>query len=381
MSKQATYGVPRVSEESFESLVPMNLVAIANNRLINQQIEQSKCETPKEVVDWMGAMQAQDYAMAKWAIGVRLPEATDRMIETAMSKGEIIRTHLLRPTWHIVSADDIYWMLALRATRIKAAMRPRFNQLGLTEDMVVKSNQIMEKALRGGKNLTREEILPELTKAGIPVDENRASHLLMWAELDGLVCSGATKGKKLTYALLEERVPKADLPSTEEALAKLAKKYYSSHGPATVQDFAWWSGLSAKEASHALELVKSNFKAETINGQTYWYLQVQSPAPKEKKVVTLLPAFDEFIISYTDRGAALPFENFNKAVSNNGIFRPIVVVNGQVTGIWKRTIQKGKVVVETEFFQPPEKTTLRLIEEAARRYGNFLGMETEFSMP
>jgi hypothetical protein len=359
----------------------MNLVDIANNRLINQQIERSKCETPKEVVDWMGAIQAQDYAMAKWAIGVRLPEATDRIVEIALSNGEIIRTHLLRPTWHIVSADDIYWMLALRATRIKAAMRPRFKQLGLTEDMVVKSNQIMEKALRGGKNLTREEILPELTKAGIPVDENRASHLLMWAELDGLVCSGATKDKKLTYALLEERVPKADQPSREEALAKLAKKYYSSHGPATVQDFTWWSGLSAKEASHALELVKSNFKAETINGQTYWYIQTQSPAPIEKEVVTLLPAFDEFIISYTNRTAALPSENFNEAVSNNGIFRPIVVVNGQVTGIWKRTIQKGKVVVETEFFQPPEKTTLRLIEEAARRYGNFLGMETEFSMP
>jgi hypothetical protein len=288
---------------------------------------------------------------------------------------------MLRPTWHFITADDIYWMLALRAAHIKAAIRPRATQLGLTEDVIAKSNHIMEKILRGGKNLTREEILTELTKAGIPVDENRASHLLIWAELDGLVCSGATKGKKLTYALLEERVPKTDLPSREEALARLAKRYFSSHGPATVHDFIWWSGLPAREGSHALELIKSKFKAETINGQTYWSILPPSFPPNDHDVVILLPAFDEFIISYTDRDAVLPMENFSKTVSDNGIFRPIIVVNGQVIGIWKRTFKKGKVLVETRFFQPPEKGTLGLIEEAAKKYGQFLGMETEISFP
>jgi hypothetical protein len=355
----------------------MNPAVIANIRLINQQIVRSKCETAKDVVDWMGAMQAQDYAMAKWAIGVRLPEATDRLVETALDNGEIIRTHMLRPTWHFISADDIYWMLALRGAGIKAAIRPRAKQLGLTEEIVAKSNQIMERAMRGGKSLTREEILSYLIKAGIPVDENRASHLLMWAELDGVICSGATKGKKVTYALLEERVLKTDLPSREEALARLAKKYFSSHGPATVKDFTWWSGLSAREASHAFELVKLNLNPETIYGQTFWSLHTPPLPPAVKDMAILLPAFDEFIISYTDREAALPLENFSMSVSSNGIFRPIIVVNGQVTGIWKRTIQKGKVLVETNFFQPPEKTTLALIEEAARKYGNFLGMEIE----
>jgi hypothetical protein len=235
----------------------------------------------------------------------------------------------------------------------------------------------MERAMRGGKSLTREEILSYLIKAGIPVDENRASHLLMWAELDGVICSGATKGKKVTYALLEERVLKTDLPSREEALARLAKKYFSSHGPATVKDFTWWSGLSAREASHAFELVKLNLNPETIYGQTFWSLHTPPLPPAVKDMAILLPAFDEFIISYTDREAALPLENFSMSVSSNGIFRPIIVVNGQVTGIWKRTIQKGKVLVETNFFQPPEKTTLALIEEAARKYGNFLGMEIE----
>jgi hypothetical protein len=329
----------------------------------------------------MGALQAQDYGMAKWAIGVRLQEATDRTIETAISKGEIIRTHLLRPTWHFISADDIFWMLALRAAPIKVSLRSRDKQLGLSEDIIAKSNTILANVLQDGKHLTREELLPELTKAGIPIDENRASHLLVRAEMDGLVCSGAIKDRKQTYALLEERVPKADLPSREEALAKLAKIYFRSHGPATVQDFSWWSGLSGKDASQALEMVESDFHSETIEAQTYWFSNHHSLSPSNNGTVYLLPAFDEFIISNADRRAALPYQSFSKAVSNNGIFHPIVVVNGQVTGIWKRTIQKGKLLVETLFFEPPEKAIQRLVEEAARKYGNFLGMDTEFSMP
>ena len=359
----------------------LNLTDIANIRLISQQIERPKFKTVKELVGWMGALQAQDYGMAKWAIGVRLHEATDRTIETAISKGEIIRTHLLRPTWHFISADDIYWMLALRAAPIKASLRSRDKQLGLPEDMIAKSNTILANALQGGKHLTREELLIELTKGGIPIDENRASHLLVRAELDGLVCSGAIKDTKQTYALLEERVLKGYLLSKEEALAKLAKIYFLSHGPATMQDFVWWSGLSGKDASLALEMVKSDFHSETIAAQTYWFSNHLSLSPSNNGTVYLLPAFDEFIISYTDRRAALPLERFNKAVSNNGIFHPVVVVNGQVTGIWKRTIQKGKVLVETKFFEPPEKTILRLVEDAANKYGNFLGMETEISLP
>jgi hypothetical protein len=358
----------------------MNLAEIANIRLTNQQIEQPKCKTAKEVVDWMGALQAQDYGMAKWAIGLRLPNATDQMIETAIANGEIIRTHLLRPTWHFISADDNHWMLALRAAPLKAAMRPRLNQLGLSETVIANSNKIMESVLQGGKHLTRDELLPELIKARIPIDENRASHLLMRAELDGLLCSGATKGKKLTYALLEERVPKTSLLAREEALAKLANTYFRSHGPATLADFTWWSGMSTKDASHALEMIKLNLQSETIEGQPYWFTQAQTYSPDDKTVVHCLPAFDEFIISYQDRQAALPFENFSKAVSNNGIFRPIVVINGQVTGIWKRTIKKDKIVVETKLFQLPDKSAMHLIENAARLYGNFIGMETEISV-
>ena len=358
----------------------MNLAEIAKIRLINQQIERPQFKTVKELVDWMGAVQAQDYGMAKFAVGVRLPGATDQVVEAAINNGEIIRTHILRPTWHFVSAEDIYWMLALRAAPLKAGLRSRHAQLGLSESIIARSNAILGNLLQGGNHLTRDELLPELSQAGIPIDENRASHLLVRAELDGLVCNGVIRGRKLTYALLEERVPKTVLPTREEALAKLAKKYFSSHGPATVPDFAWWSGLSFKDASRALEMVKQHLAAETIESQTYWYPESQALPPTNKETAHLLPAYDEFLISYTDRRAALRFENFSKAVSNNGIFRPIVVVDGQVTGIWKRTVKKDKIIVETEFFQPPDPTTMELIENAARQYGKFIGMEIEMAL-
>ena len=374
--KKEKYYQP-VGIKEHEETTNMNLADIAHFRLLNQQIERPKFKIIKELVDWMGAMQAQDFCMAKWAIGARLLNATDQVIESAINNGEIIRTHLLRPTWHFVSADDIYWMLALRAAPIKASLGSRHKQLGLSEAIIAKSNTILRNTLQGGKQLTREALLPELTKAGIPIDENRASHLLVRAELDGLVCSGATKGRKLTYALLEERVPKTSLPTRDEALAKLANIYFSSHGPATLADFAWWSGLPVTEAIHALEMIKLGLKSETIDTQTYWSLKTHSFPPTEEESVHLLPAFDEYIISYKDRRAVLPDENFSKAVSNNGIFRPIIIINGQVAGIWKRTIIKDKVVMETELFHQPDKTTIGMIEKAALRYGCFLEMETE----
>ena len=270
-------------------------------------------------------------------------------------------------------------MLELSAPQIKASVATRHKYLGFTDSICSTSNRIIEKALRDGKYLPREELIAELKKAKIATDDNRASHLFLLAELDGIVCSGATKEGKYTYALLEERVPKTKSLTREEALATLAKKYITSHGPATLHDFVWWSGLSVKDAKHALEMVKSDFISDTFDSQTYWFADSFSiPKPKTEGVY-LLPAYDEFIISYKDRRASLPSENHNKTVSSNGIFRPVIVVNGQVTGLWKRAISKDKVVVETETFKPPNKTINTLIEKAAIQYGNFLEMKTEIN--
>jgi hypothetical protein len=345
---------------------------IASLRLVSQQLVGTKLKSVKDVVGWLGAMQAQDYAMVKWAIGVRLPNSTNRTIEVAIDKGEIIRTHLLRPTWHFASATDVRWMLALTAPQIKSSMTTRHKELGLTGAVLSKSFAIMERAMSGGMHLTREELIAELGKAKIATDKGRASHLFLCAEAEGIICSGALKEGKQTYALLEEWVPKAKPMSKEEALTKLAKRYFAGHGPATLRDFIWWSGLPVNNARLALESVKRDFHSETIDSQTYWFSGGLSIPKRAKESAYLLPAFDEFIISYKNRRASLPHENHHKAVSNNGIFRPIIVVNGRVTGIWKRTIKKDKDQISMTFFERPDKTIAALIEKAAERYGRFI---------
>lgn len=355
----------------------MDLIDISNIRLFSQQIAHPKFSAVKDIVGWMGAMQAQDYNMVKWAVGVRLLNTTGQTIETAISNGEVIRTHLLRPTWHLVSADDISWMLGLTAPRIRNSLKSRHCELELSETIFSKSNDIIVKALEGGEHLTRQELIVEFEKAGILTIDNRVSHLLLRAELDGIVCSGTSRGGKQTYALLEKRVPKTKSLTKVESLAKLARKYFTSHYPATIQDFIWWSGLSVGDAKQALEAIKSDFSSETIASKPYWFPNSLLIRRTDQESVYLLPAYDEFLISYKDRSALLPFRSQNKTVSNNGIFRPIIVVNGQVAGIWKRAKKKDKVIVETEMFYQPSKTTIDLIEKAAIHYGQFLSNEIE----
>ncbi len=325
----------------------------------------------------MGALQAQDYPMCKWAVGIRLPAATEKTVEAAIHKGEIIRTHLLRPTWHLVAAEDLHWMLALSAPKLKASLKGRHKELELTDAVLKKSNSIIEKALTKNGHLTREELVAELKKARIAVDNNRSSHLLFWAEMEALICSGSLKDNQPTYALLNEWVPKKISLTKEEATAQLTLRYFTSHGPATLPDFVWWSGLNITDARRGLESIKDQLQEETIAGQSYWMSPALVIPPGKPSSVYFLPAFDEYIISYKDRSAILA-DNYKKnAIWVNGLFRPVIVVNGQAAGIWKRSIQKGKTIVETEFFRPPAKKMTALIKKAAAAYGHFLDQPME----
>jgi hypothetical protein len=355
----------------------LTLLEISNTRLLNQKIEASTLATAKEVVSRMGAMQAQDFAMAKWAIGQRMLNASDEKVESALNEAEIIRTHVLRPTWHFVTADDIYWMLALTAPRIRSSMKSRDRDLELTAEVYNKSFNILQKKLSGGINLTRDEIAQFLNDANIKTDNNRLSHILMGAELESLVCSGRKTGNKLTYGLLAERVTNRKILSKEESLAELAKKYFTSHGPATLKDFAWWSGLAVGDAAKALNSVKTGFISETHGSEVFWFYELISNHVERKTSLHLLPAFDEFLISYKDRSASLANTHNKKAVSDNGIFYPVVILNGQVAGKWKRISKKDKVEIEINLFADSAKITNQLLEKEALLFGQFLNKEVE----
>jgi hypothetical protein len=340
-------------------------------RLASHQLSGNRLKAPAEVVAWAGAVQAQDFGMAKWAIGVRLPGSTEKAVEEAFNRGEVLRTHVLRPTWHFVTPKNIRWMLALSADKIKASARSRDRDLEITETLYSRTNRLIEKALEGNCHLTREDVACVLENANIRTDTARMTHFLMRAEVESIVCSGRLKGKTHTYALLDERVSPDPALHREEALARLAGIYFTSHSPATLQDFAWWSGLSQTEAQNGLDTVQADLLAEKKNGLTY-YRPANTFARKQEAPaqVHLLPAFDEYIIAYRDRLAVLPAENYAGAISSNGIFRPVILINGIVAGLWKRTASKHQPL-ELNFLTPPDAVAESLIRQAADRYLTF----------
>jgi hypothetical protein len=348
---------------------------IAHQRLLNQHIALARLEKPGEVVAWLGAVQAQDYAGAKWALGLRLQGARDDDIEQAFTDGAILRTHLLRPTWHFVTPADIGWILALTAPRVQAVNAYMYRKLELDQTIFRRSSAALIKALQGGKQLTREELRGVLRQAGVVTDgELRMGYLMMRAELDGLLCSGARRGKQFTYTLLEERVAQARTLERDEALAELTRRYFMSRGPATLQDFVKWSGLTTTDARSGLEMVKSNFIHEVIESKTYWFSTSTPFAKASSPTAYLLSVYDEYVSGYKDRSAIGDAEHTAKLVSLGNALTHIIVVDGQIVGTWKRTIRKGTVVIETNPFTQLTKAENRAIAVAARQYGEFLDL-------
>lgn len=354
----------------------MTTQSIIYHRLQLQKISAAHPENIQSVVAYMGAIQAQDYPMAKWAVGCRLPNTTDAVIENALNKGEIVRTHVLRPTWHLVAAQDVRWMLALTGPFIKAASASRDRDLGIDASLYQKTNAAIVKALEGNKHLTRAEVMQELEKSGIATNSSLAVHFMMNAECDGLVCNGIMKGKEHTYTLLEQKILAAPVLHREEALATLAQRYFTSHAPATLPDFQWWSGLPMRDARAALESIKKELASFELEGKTYFIHEqkLDATAQEPTQGVHFLPAFDEYTVSYKDRSVVFDPSWHKEAITSNGIFKPIILINGQVKGIWKRTVQKQKVVVEPTFFDPNDQLEMDVMQRATQGYGNFLGM-------
>jgi len=315
----------------------------------------------------MGAMQAQDYAAASWALSLRLPHITAADVDKALAAGTIIRTHVMRPTWHFVAPKDLRWMLDLTAGRVKQVMGTNNRKLGLDEKLFTKANKVIVKALEGNKQLTRSELIAILQKAKIPTDENRFSHIMVMAELEQLICSGGKKGKQFTWSLLDERVPAVKAISRDQALATLAERYFISHGPATAADFAWWSGLTITDAKGGVEMARNKLANEEIEGNTYWFAEGDSA--KNKTHTCLLPVYDEYVVAYKDRSAAAA--THPGLSRNNALFNNIILVNGKVTGTWKRSFKQDVVCIELQPFQKYTKAQQQAIAKAARHYATF----------
>lgn len=343
-------------------------------RLQNQHLAKPIFSKPAEIVQWLGAVQAQDYAGAKWALGQRLINADDDLIEKAFTDGDIIRTHVMRPTWHFIAPEDVRWMLDLTAKRVHATAATRHRQLELTYDVFTKCINAITKALDGGKQLARTELTDILRNAKITTDEHRFVHIMMEMELQQVVCSGGRKDKQFTYALLDERVPKGKTLVREEALATLAERYFTAHGPATLADYAWWSGLTIAYCKAGLEMIKNKLVNETIGSNTYWFADEGLNYVKPANVY-LLPNYDEYIVSYKDRSSTIDLKYIDKADPRGTIFNNTLIINGKVMGIWKKEVKKNKAIVSVAPFKPLSKLTLSALNTASERYAKFLGIK------
>ncbi|MBO9727352.1 MAG: AlkZ family DNA glycosylase [Chitinophaga sp.] len=348
----------------------MNSQQIAQIRLQQQQIRSTQLTSPAALVEWMGCIQAQDYAGAKWAIGSRIPGSTDASIEKDFNDGRFLRTHILRPTWHFVSPQDIRWMLQLTAPKIKAFNKNLHVKLGISDKDLSQSKTIIGKALSNKTFLTRSALKPLLTKAKINTDDIRLGFLLMDAELDGLICSGPRQGKQFTYALLSDRAPAQAPLDRDEAISRLTLRYFSSHGPATVNDFQWWSGLNMTDIKKGLLLNKSALTHIVANGQAYWFPAALKADQAPPVTAFLLPSYDEYTVAYKDRSDILP--PALNTLTGYGIFKPVIVINGQIHGIWNRKEVGKQLVVDTQLIKK-QKSADRAITAAIQRYKTFMG--------
>lgn len=355
-------------------MMPPSPSALVQRRLANQFLVGAPLEAPVDVVRALGAVQSQDYAGGQWAIGMRTRASTVADVEAAISSGAILRTHVLRPTWHFVAREDIRWMLQLTGPRVSAVMGIYNEKLGLTPAVYRRSHRVIAKALDAGVPLTRRELAESLRAAGIETSGFRLVRLVMQAEVDGLICSGPRRGNQFTYALLDHRAPAADPIERDEALARLATIYFRTRGPASAHDFAWWSGLTVGDARRAMDILGSELARVEVDGRLLGVIETDRIAPASAKVGHLLPNYDEYFIGHRDRSfIGLRLGGVDLVTGGDARIGHVVLVGGQLVGRWKRLGAASETTVDATFMTRVSRDERATIDRARARLEQFLG--------
>ncbi len=342
-------------------------------RRVSHQLLKEPGTTAHDVVAYMGAMQAQDYYGALWSIGLRTGLSEAEVI-AAVEKREIVRTWPQRGTLHYVASEDVGWMTALSAPRLVLGAKRRHEDLGLSEAILVRAKELFGQALEGGKTFTRPQMLELLEADGISTQGGRGYHILWFAAQTGQLYVGPMLAKQQTFGLVQDLPVSQRHMSREESVVELAKRYFTARGPATVQDFMWWSGLTAVEAKAGLAANSASLRSENYNGRDYWFA-IGTQTPSEIPRGMLLAGFDEYVLGYKDRSLHIADEHFERVLpGRNGVFMPTIVVDGHVVGLWKRTIKKARVELVLEYLESADKSAEAAVTAAAEHYADFLGL-------
>ena len=322
------------------------------------------------MVRWLGAVQAQEYGPTKWTLGMRMRSATGTTIEDAFTRGDFVRTHILRPTWHFIPAEDLLWMLELSAPRVHKANAYMYRQTDLDKATLKRALKVCRSALQGGKQLTRKELASALADDGIGGKNLRITYIVMYAELEGLICSGARRGKQFTYALVSERAPTQNDLTREQGLAELCRRYFLSHGPATLQDFVWWSGLTMVDARKGVEMAGYEIKEEQVDRISYWSSSKRNHKKLLSPFALLTPTYDEYTLSYKDR-SALSGRVIRGQIVETDIFQ-FISIDGKIVGNWKRALKRDCVEIEINLLTELTKAEGAAVRQAALQYAKFM---------
>lgn len=350
----------------------MTIDSVVTRRLASQRLTRAGFRRPADVVAWFGAVQAQEFEPAKWGIGLRMADAaTSADIASAFDAGQILRTHVMRPTWHFVAQADIRWLVELTGPRVLRSLAVYDRQLELDARTVTRGLAVIERALSGRTYLTRAELADHLARAGLAMKGQRLAHMAAHAELGGLICSGPRRGRQSTYALLAERAPDAQALPPDEALATLARRFLQSHGPATLRDFVWWSGLLTADARRAFEIVCA--KAEVLDGLSYWTIGPGPGGRLRDRAVHLLPVYDEYVVAYRDR-VAVPHGPSAVQTPGQGsiVFQHAVVVDGRIAGTWRVQPRARRATIRVAPLARLTRADREGIDRAAGRYARFV---------
>jgi hypothetical protein len=329
---------------------------------------------PADVVRWFGAVQSQDFGLAKWSLGERLPGITDAEVQRSFDAGEFLRTHVLRPTWHFVTPDDIRWLLRLTSPRVHATNAYAYRRAGLDDDGFAKAHVLLAEALDGGAHRTRAELADVLGGAGLPTTGFGLGYLLMHAELDGLICSGPMRGKQHTYTLLEARVPPTPERDPDEALAELVTRYFTSHGPATAKDLRWWASLTLADVARGVALAGDRLRHDLLDGVSYWS-GWQETAVLASPTVHLVQGYDEYVVAFAESKYVLDVAGTARALPPGTVVpNGVLLLNGQVAGRWKRTSTKDTLLVGAVLYRPLTPAESQALDAAAARQASYLNL-------
>ena len=332
-------------------------------RLLSQQLIVPQWKDPADVVSWFGAMQGQDYKAMRWAVAMRTKKPSLKAFETAFNDGRIIRTHLLRTTWQLVSGEDYHWMLDLCRAKALSGLRGwmHSNGIDIPDEEKGRIQELMADIATGKKSVLKEEFAESLKEKGVVMTDQRLSYHLRLAEYDGLLCSGDLHPSKRTLALTSEKIGPRPAMDRDEALALITRKYFRSHGPATLEDFVWWSGLNMGDCRRGMEIIRDEMSSLWHKGKEYYFTKDARTRGFRGGNVLLLPAFDEYLIGYKSRHVVLHPSHAHKAHNNSGIFYSIVALDGEIVGNWRPSEADCGVSVFKEDVVLPEEALTREI--------------------